>query len=93
MQAIELRRTLHRLLGEVVDAQHLGEAQSIPEEGPPAEALSANELASGDLRMAVTTAHIEDLEEGMASVNENTVRRATIRLNPTHRATSSKTEL
>jgi hypothetical protein len=26
---------------------------------------------SGDLRMAVTTAHIEDLEEGMASVNQN----------------------
>ena len=71
MQAIELRRTLHRLLGEVVDAQHLGEAQAIPEEGAPAETLSANELASGDLRMAVTTDHIDDLSEGMASVNEN----------------------
>ena len=71
MQAIELRRTLHGLLGEVVAAQHLGEAQSIPEEGAPAETLSANELASGDLRMAVTTDHIGDLAEGMASVNEN----------------------
>ena len=52
-------------------AQHLGESQAIPEEGAPAETLSANELASGDLRMAVTTAHIGDLAEGMASVNEN----------------------
>ena len=71
MQAIELRRTLHGLLGEVVAAQHLGEAQAIPEEGAPAETLSANELASGDLRMADTTAHIDDLADDMASVNEN----------------------
>ena len=69
-QAIELRRTLHRPLGEVVDAQHLGEAQAIPEEGAPAETLSANELASGDLRMAVTTDHIDDLLDSMGSVNE-----------------------
>jgi hypothetical protein len=54
-QAIELRRTLRRLLGEVVDAQHLGEAQAIPEKGALAEVLSGNELASGDLRMAATT--------------------------------------
>ena len=59
------------LLGEVVAAQHLGEAQAIPEEGAPAETLSANELASGDLRMADTTAHIDDLADDMASVNEN----------------------
>ena len=32
---------------------------------------SANELASGDLRMAVTTAHIDDLADDMAGVNEN----------------------
>jgi hypothetical protein len=32
-QAIELRRALHRLLGEVVVVQHLGQAQAIPEEG------------------------------------------------------------
>jgi hypothetical protein len=70
--AIELRRTLHGLLGEVVAAQHLGEAQAIPEEGAPAERLSGNELASGDLRMAVTTDHMDDLSEDMASVNENT---------------------
>jgi hypothetical protein len=69
-QAIELRRTLHRLLGEVVEAQHLGEAQAIPEKGAPAEVLSDNELASGDLRMAVTTAHIGNLQEDMAGVNE-----------------------
>jgi hypothetical protein len=31
--AIALRRTLHRLLGEVVAVKHLGEAQAIPEEG------------------------------------------------------------
>jgi hypothetical protein len=62
---------LHGLLGEVVAAQHLGEAQSIPEEGAPAEALSANELASGDLRMTVTTAHMDDLAGDMAGVSEN----------------------
>jgi hypothetical protein len=54
----------------VVAAQHLGEAQAIPEEGAPAEALSENELASGDLRMAVTTDHIDDLLDSMGSVNE-----------------------
>jgi hypothetical protein len=35
--AIALRRTLHRLLGEVVAVKHLGEAQAIPEEGALAE--------------------------------------------------------
>jgi hypothetical protein len=37
--AIELRRALHRLLGEVVAVQHLTEAQAIPEEGALAEGL------------------------------------------------------
>jgi hypothetical protein len=40
--AIALRRTLHRLLGEVVAVKHLGEAQAIPEEGALAEVLSGN---------------------------------------------------
>ena len=40
--AIALRRTLHRLLGEVVAVKHLGEAQAIPEEGALAEVLSEN---------------------------------------------------
>ena len=68
--AIALRRALHRLLGEVVAVKHLGEAQAIPEEGALAKVLSGNELEAGDLRVAVTTAHMEDLQESMARVNE-----------------------
>jgi hypothetical protein len=68
--AIALRRALHRLLGEVVAVKHLGEAQAIPEEGALAKVLSGNELEAGDLRVAVTTAHMEDLQESTARVNE-----------------------
>jgi hypothetical protein len=50
---IALRRILHRLLGEVVVVKHLGEAQAIPEGGPPAEELSGNELETGDLRVDI----------------------------------------
>jgi hypothetical protein len=39
-------------------------------EGALAEVLSGNELETGDLRVAVTTAHMEDLQESMARVNE-----------------------
>jgi hypothetical protein len=67
--AITLRRILHHLLGEVVVVKHLGEAQAIPEGGPPAEELNEKELETGDLRADMAEA-MDDLQKGMARVNE-----------------------